>query len=273
MHLALVSIPSIPKSQLRTTEALDRDVVAAIDQASVDCIDIGSVWDDLVSGYNVVADSFHAGDRCYFVLVPSSPVRLEPYQAARARRDLRLLHEFLMCGSQKQLRYDHDLSPATVTARMKRALSALGIDCCPSRLPPLLAMAAAARPAWSSEEQDAPPSSVPLHALRGTYRVVSMTRPDLELPVALSPALRSVLRLAIDGETHEQMSLRRSSARRTIANQLGSLFQILHASGRAELVTRLCRAKIEKNAYRARVSTCLRVPVERAAASILVAAG
>ena len=189
MQLTLVPIPSSPRPPFETTKPFERDWVVALDQASLESVDLGSVWDDLASGYNIVADSFCSGDRCYFVLVPSSPVRLEPCRAARAQRDLRLLHEFLLTGSQKSLGYDHALSPSTITARMKRALSALGIECCPSRVPALLAMAAAARPAWSSAEQGAPPSSVPIRALRGASRVVSMPRPDIDLPVALSPAL------------------------------------------------------------------------------------
>lgn len=272
MQLALVTTPSSAKPPF-ATKPFERDWVVALDQASLESVDLGSVWDDLVSGYNIVADSFCCGDRCYFVLAPSSPVRLEPCRAARAHRDLRLLHEFLLSGSQKSLGYDHDLSPSTITARMKRALSVLGIECCPSRVPALLAMAAAARPAWSSAEQDAPPSSVPIRALRSASRVVSMPRPDLDLPVGLSPALRSVLRMAIDGETHGKMAFLRGSAKRTIANQLGSLFQTLRVSGRAELLTRLCRASLEKNSYRARVSSCVSPPVERAAAPVLVAVG
>jgi len=273
MHLALVSSLAIPKLLPPERSTPDRDWLVAIDRVSTESIDVGSVWDELVSGYSVVADAFHEGDRCYFVLAPSSPLQARAVKLERARRELGLLHEFLSCGSQKRLAYDRKVSAATVTARMKRALSALGIGGCASRVPPLLAMAAAARPAWSPAASDGPRTSAPFHALQASHRLVSMPRPDLDLKLKLSPALRAVLRLSLDGETHERMAAIRGSTKRTIANQLGLLFQRLQASGRAEVLTRLCRSQVEKNAYGARVSSCVTLEVARAAMSARVAAG
>jgi DNA-binding NarL/FixJ family response regulator len=124
----------------------------------------------------------------------------------------------------------------------------------------MLALAAAARRCLPRTGFETAPPSVPFQPLRNAVRIVSALRPDTRVPAALTPALRSVLRLLLDGETHEQMALHRGSSKRTIANQLGALFQILQASGRAELLARLSRAEVERFAFRARVST-LAAPV------------
>jgi DNA-binding CsgD family transcriptional regulator len=68
------------------------------------------------------------------------------------------------------------------------------------------------------------------------YRIVSLARPDGELASLLTPAQFDVVRLRVEGKSHDEIAALRHRSRRTIANQLAESFRRLGVSGRAELI-------------------------------------
>jgi DNA-binding CsgD family transcriptional regulator len=70
---------------------------------------------------------------------------------------------------------------------------------------------------------------------------VRVRRPDLALSSLLSPAEFEVLQLRIDGLSLREIATARSTALRTIANQLARVYQKLRVSGRAELLAALVK--------------------------------
>ena len=76
--------------------------------------------------------------------------------------------------------------------------------------------------------------------------LVRYQRPDLEFEASLSEAEYQVVRLLVEGRSHAQMSQIRARSERTIANQLGSAFRKLGASGRTALIAQLLRQRQSK---------------------------
>ncbi len=69
------------------------------------------------------------------------------------------------------------------------------------------------------------------------YWVVSVMRPDLNFPVALSHAEAAVVRELVAGRSHAEISNLRATSPRTVANQLATVFRKLGVSGRGAVVT------------------------------------
>jgi DNA-binding CsgD family transcriptional regulator len=67
------------------------------------------------------------------------------------------------------------------------------------------------------------------------YTVLSYPSPRVELP-GLSAAESEVAALLVEGRTHDEIAKRRGTSKRTVANQIASIYKKLGISSRAELV-------------------------------------
>lgn len=64
--------------------------------------------------------------------------------------------------------------------------------------------------------------------------------PDSALP-QLTPAEQEVVRLVLDGHSNREIALRRGASAKTVANQLGGIYQKLGVSSRYELAALIGR--------------------------------
>ena len=207
-----------------------------IDEAASRQLDLGSVWRELVNGEARVKGSFHSEERCYLVLDRARERRDTARQAEVGK--VRILETILLEGAQKEVAIEWGLSPSTVAGALKQCLERLGVSGTTSRISPLLVSAAYASqadagPRWARSSE--------LMLLGHTYQVVSVPRPEAKLAGVLTPAQYEVIRLLMEGKSHEAIARARNRSTRTIANQLGAVFRKLGVSGRTELIRALVR--------------------------------
>jgi DNA-binding CsgD family transcriptional regulator len=95
-----------------------------------------------------------------------------------------------------------------------------------------------------------------------TCATVGVARPTMEPFWMLSPAEREVTRAYIEGETREEIAIRRATTLHTVGAQLRSIYGALRVSGRPSLI----RVAAERG--------CFAPPAEafQAAGSILASA-
>ena len=86
--------------------------------------------------------------------------------------------------------------------------------------------------------------TAPTYRLGRRCLVLTMPRAELELSERLPPAEVDVCGLALEGLSHEQISLRRRRSKRTVANQLASAFRRMRVSGRLELAASVARMHV-----------------------------
>ena len=229
------SAPSKTRAALSNGSSLRDRAITADASATID-VNLALFWRELVSGLCRVTDSFFTEERCYLILAPTLGAPDSPI-AGRRREIL----ESVLCGrGQKNIAMDLKLAPSTIALNARLALVSMGIYCKPSRVHPLLMLAAkcesehigALSAALSFVQQDAQ-----------QFRVVSMPRPDRRLTAALPPAELSVVRLLIEGQCYAEIARNRGTSERTIANQITAVFRRLRVSGRSELLHRLFLAE------------------------------
>lgn len=206
-------------------------------RSSAEPVALSDVWRALIAGQIRIEDTFHSEQRCYLALVESHGV---PVSTAR---NLRILEEWLVRGSQKSVALDFGLSSSTVVATARHCLVEMGVRCAPRRVPSILVMAAQAS-SGSGVEGDARASV--LHESGRAVRIVSALRLDNQLWEALTPAELYVIRGVVEGQGHAEIARARGSSPRTVANQLAAAFQRLKVSGRAELMGRLIERRAQE---------------------------
>lgn len=193
-------------------------------------LELAELWAGVRAGTHYVQEGYYSEDRCFLTVER----RAEP---PKRRRPLRMavLERVLSGESYKLVAYECGLALSTVAIACGDCLASIGKVRLPSRVPALMMMA--------------------VHAYRGVeleparmYRVrndgkeqlvVTAERPDRTLPAELTPSEAAVVRLLVEGNTHEQIGFLRSTSRRTVANQLASAFQKIGVSGRTELLSLL----------------------------------
>lgn len=194
-------------------------------------IDLRALWNELLAGSFDVVDSFCSDSRCFLVLQEARP---EKRKHARAMaRKLRILEAAALGVGQKVSAAEFGLAVSTVSFATRQAMAFLGFSVAKTKLPLILTVLAyAARaqsPCFGKERRT---------MRRGvTSRVISVERPDLSLAARLPPSEYEVTRLFVEGRSHAEIARRRRTSRRTIANQLASVFHRLRISGRSELLT------------------------------------
>jgi DNA-binding NarL/FixJ family response regulator len=215
---------SAPEDFLRYAAADDGD------GAAVDC---ASIWRDLVAGRTLITHAFHRQNRAFFAIRRHDGVR-----SRLTVRNLGILQRILLGADQKVVAYDLRFSNSTITTALKQALEAIGLRCNPSKVPALLVMLAHSaqgdnqRGQWRLAELDSAGSR---------YQLLSAPVTEPNFARTLSPAVRAVVQMRIEGNSHAEIAARRRTSRRTVANQLAAAFQRLGVSGRSDLVELLVR--------------------------------
>jgi DNA-binding NarL/FixJ family response regulator len=211
-------------------KAVSADALASID------VGLALIWRELVGGSCRVNDSFFTEERCYLVLTPTLGAERAPIEGRR--RDIL---ESVLCGlGQKNIAMDLKLAPSTIALNARLGLVSMGIYCKPSRVHPLLMLAAkcsnprttqlAARLSFIQHDSE-------------QLRVIAMPRPDRRLTTALPPAELAVVRMLIEGRCYAEIATGRGTSVRTIANQITAVFRRMRVSGRGELLHRLFLAE------------------------------
>ena len=194
--------------------------------------DLAEVWRSLVQGSCVVIEGFFNGGRCGLVLSPCRP----PGAVLEGRR-LVILEAILRGSSQNSISIDLGLSPATVALYARLALGQIGVSARPSRVHPMLMLAATAtqhtQPVFSWETT--------VVRSEGSCRAIEIPRPDVGLGASLSKATLDVLHRLVEGRCYAEIASSRGTSQRTIANQVSAIFRHLGVSGRSELMHRLFR--------------------------------
>ncbi len=220
----------LPEVALGAGRAL-RDEAIANDATGDTTLPLAHLWRELVQGECKIVDTFFSGTRCY--VVSERAAAGAPRLEGRAREVLELL---LRGCAQKNIGLDLGLAPSTVTVSAQRGLQKIGVTSKPSRVHPLLMLAASA--AFAEDESVVGDLGVVVRACRA-LRVISVPRPELAVFDQLPNAERAIVEYLVEGQSHAGIARLRGTSTRTIANQVASVFRRLKVACRAELVCRL----------------------------------
>ena len=219
-------------SPFRAT-AIDGNLAEASTASVPARFELGELWAELVCGRLGVLDHFFSAERSYLILSwkVSSAVSRPPI------RHFHFLEQMLMGVPQKALGIDERVAVSTVAVACRQCLRFVGMECLPSKAPPLLS---ALVHASSGNALSVMPEVFEMEHPR---RLISVTAPRLESSCAerLSPAEYDVLRQVVEGKSHAEIAQARAVSERTIANQLASVCLALRVSGRLHLINRLLR--------------------------------
>jgi len=197
-------------------------------------LDLGTLWSDLKRLKWFVSAGFCSSTHCFLVLERH---RAELPVTRAVARALTTLERVLTGESPKVLAYEESVSTSTVAARCGVGLQSIAAETTVSAAPVLILLAA-----HSARGIKLGSALVrPITGAEGERWLVRYERTDREFKAALSEAECEVVRLLVEGRSHAQMSRIRNRSERTIANQLGSAFRKLGASGRTALVAQLLR--------------------------------
>lgn len=217
-------------SGTRQASSMLEDAVASDSRTSMS-INLALLWRELSLGLCKVVDAFFTDTRCYLVTTPTP----EPPRSIDRRR-LRIVEAILSGTAQKRVAIELSLSPSTVAFNARLGLAFMGVHSRPSRVHPLLMLAATAARVQESSI-DASVSFVARGAEQ--LRVIAVQRPDAALAGLLPPAEFAVIRGLIQGLGYDEIARIRRTSTRTIANQIAAVFRRIQVSGRSELVIRL----------------------------------
>ncbi len=191
----------------------------------VDFTDPARMLPSLLSGWLEIT-AFNRRDANFVVsLAPRpawAPIALCP-------REQRIIESMLSGQSQKQIGYEFDLSPGTVSAVIRQILHKLGAACWEH----LVAAACALGGADRSEPRETFLENTDDASLEvlATVRASVLSK--------LTPAERDIALYVVGGCSNAQIERLRHTSVRTIANQISSLFRKLAVRGRLELILRM----------------------------------
>jgi DNA-binding CsgD family transcriptional regulator len=224
---------SVAVDRKRTPASMFRFLAAERDAAVSQSFDLARLWLELCRGTWRFRDTFPTENR-YIALIEEPSVRFpQPLKACK----LTVLKRVLLGEAPKAVAFEQRMGLSSVAAAIQDCLLAMGIPGRLSQASVLLTMAACAAHRPQSSPRFGRLSRVEIDGQ--ALWVVSVVRPDLEFPVALSDAEAAVLRELIAGRSHAQISNLRATSRRTVANQLATVFRKLGVSGRGAVVHRL----------------------------------
>lgn len=182
---------------------------------------------ELSLGLCLVADAFFTNERAFLVTTPNS--RPAPLSSEQGR----ILSAILAGVDQVSLAIDLNVAPSTIAARSRQALDSIGMTRCrPARPNPLLMLAALA----SRASDAAIVGRVSVSQDANAQRTISIPRTEHVLADVLTAAELTVVRSLFEGNAHDDIARRRGTSRRTVANQIASLFRRLNVSGRNALL-------------------------------------
>ncbi len=187
-------------------------------------IDLADLWRGLVGGQLFLSSSYYRDGRCYTTLQRAE--RTSPPPSPQA---VQVLESVLAGVSQKLLASELGVASPTIAAYCSGTLRGVGHEWLSSRAPIVVVMAALAT------RGVALPGARLEQTLDDGSCVLSVETPGASYAKRLSPGEWAVARATIEGKTHAQIAKARGTSRRTIANQLASVFYKLQAFGRSEL--------------------------------------
>jgi DNA-binding NarL/FixJ family response regulator len=205
-----------------------RESGAASDIHTSSEVDLGLVWRELVQGRQTVLDTFFTQTRCGIILAESA----EKQRGLIGRR-LSIIDAVLRGCAQGNIAIDMGLSPSTIAIEMRAALQAIGVRERPSRVHPLLMLAATAA---ALQDSVILASVTHLGEWDDRVRVIAVPRPERRLTGILSAAECAVVAGLVEGEPYVEIARRRATSVRTVANQAAAAFRRLRVSGRSELI-------------------------------------
>lgn len=213
--------------------AMFRLLAAERDAAVSQTFDLARLWLELCRGTWRFRDTFPTENR-YIALIEEPSVRFpQPLKACK----LGVLKRVLLGEAPKAVAFELRMGLSSVAAAIQDCLLGMGIPGRLSQASVLLTMAACA-----AHRPECSPTAGRLSRVEFNgegYWVVSVARPDLDFPVPLSDAEAAVVRELVAGRSHAQISRLRATSRRTVANQLATVFRKLGVSGRGAVVHRL----------------------------------
>lgn len=185
---------------------------------------LAALWNGLASGSSRVVDEHSDRIHHYLELMPSLAAPLSPVHLARWT-------PLLLGSALKVVAANEGVASSTVAASAARCLRSIGLERTAREAPMLLAMMAGAAAKFVKEHYFGSDlySSV----------VVRVRRPDLAIASLLSPGELAVVQLRVDGLSHSEIAMARSTSVRTVANQLAAAYRKLGVSGRCELLANL----------------------------------
>jgi len=218
--------------------AMFRLLAAERDAALSQSFDLSRLWLELCRGTWRFRDTFPTENR-YIALIEEPRARFpQPLKACK----LSVLKRVLLGEAPKAVAIELRMGLSSVAAAIQDCLLGMGIPGRLSQASVLLTMAVCAAHRPESSPTLGRLSRVELNGQ--AYWVVSVARPDLDFPVPLSDAEAAVLRELIAGRSHAQISRLRATSRRTVANQLATVFRKLGVSGRGAVVHRLIQHSV-----------------------------
>ncbi len=225
-----------PSEALRGTlpdadEWLSRTRAIQLDELSNQSGALRSVWEALASGQWMAADTFSTETRLYLVLRRRSVRRRAPSAV-----DLEMLRRTLLGERQKVVAMDSRKSHSSVTGRLGACMSAMGFEPHASRAPALL-VAAVAAAAGQTRLGNARTTQIEQGGTH--YWIVSVPRLEDAVADSVTRTELKIVKLVVEGMTHQQMALEHGSSPRTVANHISSVFHRIGVSGRSELLVYL----------------------------------
>ena len=229
-----MNMPLKPSNELRRHHAVLQDVLTS------EATSLARLWSSLLDSEERIADAFFTPERCYLIL-EGTPSPMAPLTDRRRS----LLERMLRGECQNSVGIELGLAPSTVAVHMREGLRFIGMHVKPSRCHPLPMAAALAAGAAPGAESWTAASSILIDEGR-PLRVVSLQRPEVLLVDELPTAELDVVRGLVEGNGYDDISQRRGTTVRTIANQISSVFRKYRVSGRNELVCHLLRSAMRR---------------------------
>ncbi|MGC4092935.1 MAG: helix-turn-helix transcriptional regulator [Polyangiaceae bacterium] len=200
---------------------------------------LGLLWDAMVFGSVVLVDTFLSNEHCVIVFKRRERPMLVP-----SAECLSFLKRALTSSSIKEAAIDCGVSPSTASMQMSRALQFMGCTESGSKTPLAIVLLAHASVRASYELAPVTLASCVPDPLDDLVLLVRVRRPEYVLASRLTPQELTTVRMLVEGLSHEAISLERRRSKRTIANQLASVFRRLGVSGRFDLLRYVCREAI-----------------------------
>lgn len=208
------------------------------------------LWPALIAGEWVLVDRFESSGR-RVVVAHRTDALAQPLQALTRQEALAL--QLALCGmANKVVALELGVSESTVSRLVERGLRRLDLAS--------LAEAAELRSlGYSRMSLGAGSTAVELAILEGELASGS---PSLAGQVRLTRAERSVLSAVLAGHTHQQIATLRCTSRRTVDNQVASIFAKLRVNSRRELVARVLFISLAADPNAQHMSSPARSPLQ-----------
>jgi DNA-binding NarL/FixJ family response regulator len=210
---------------------------AASDAGQPQTFDLARLWEEARAGTWRFRDTFSTAERHFAIVEKVEQVTAAPARSRVQARNLEILERVLLGQAPKVTAAEMGIGLSTVATGTRDSLLWMGLDCRIANAPVMLTMATCA----ACRTQSVPTLGrlTRINANEDKYWLISVWRPDLLLPVALSSAESMVVRQLVAGRTHHEISSQRATSPRTIANQLATAFRKFGVSGRTAVLHQL----------------------------------